>query len=65
MVLRSFISWDNKKPENGGGSEWVGHSQLGNNGLRDNDFNTTVFANLYKLSLHFVQDGELRTLERA
>jgi hypothetical protein len=65
MVLRSFIRRDNKKPENGGGIEWVGHSQLGNNGLRVNDFNTTVFANLYKLRLHFVQDGESRTLQSA
>jgi hypothetical protein len=43
----------------------VGHSQLGNNGLRSNDFDTTVFANLYKLRLHFVQDGERRTLGTA
>jgi hypothetical protein len=49
MVLRSFINWDNKKSERGGDIEWVGQSQLGNNGLRDNDFNTTLFANLYKL----------------
>jgi len=36
----------------------VGHSQLDNNGRGANDFKTTVFANLYKLQLHFARDEE-------